>query len=709
MNTINRFQETAVAKQRGLRAFIRKAASRLVIAGSIRAKLILAFLVPVILIIIFGIVSYLNTSGTVTELATQSSETAMENSGKYLGLLLETVQTQADQICTDVDVQTYFTKKWRKDDINDVRLKAQTEEKVNNRIVSAVTFNSNISSVMILSGVESCSSFYTTTTYGEIEGAGFVEVLKEDPARGLWFGWHREYDTVNDNTIKNYSLTYMKLVRNLVSREIIGLLVIDLKPEAVTELVSGIDLGENGQIYIITPDGKVILNGETVENSDIMNQEFFINIQRSTGQAGTKFVTHQDSGFLASYYKIADTGIILMGMIPKSELYSAAETVIATTVVMVAAAVIIALATGYFMANSMRRIINRILDVSERAASGDLSTGIASGRKDEFGKLTVSINSMISSMRVLIEQTKAVSEKVYSSANVVSDISGHASAVSGEISKAIQEVTVGAAYQAEDAEKGVGRISELAEKINVVAHNIKEMDQLARDTIQLTDTGIIAVNDLENKANETTAISREIISDIQEMDLNSKSIGKIIKVIGNIADQTNLLALNAAIEAARAGDMGRGFAVVADEVRKLAEQSMQAAREISEIIKRTQDKTESTVKKAAETETIVNSQNAAVRRTVSVFQNIMDSMNALSEKVEQIIHMIYEMESKKDQAIESIQNISAVTEETAAFSEEVTASAEEQVSIIEDLYGKADELKRIASELQESISRFKLD
>ena len=30
---------------------------------------------------------------------------------------------------------------------------------------------------------------------------------------------------------------------------------------------------------------------------------------------------------------------------------------------MVAAAVIIALATGYFMANSMRRIINRILDV----------------------------------------------------------------------------------------------------------------------------------------------------------------------------------------------------------------------------------------------------------------------------------------------------------------------------------------------------------
>ena len=66
----------------------------------------------------------------------------------------------------------------------------------------------------------------------------------------------------------------------------------------------------------------------------------------------------------------------------------------------------------------------------------DLSTGIASGRKDEFGKLTVSINSMISSMRVLIEQLRLFRKSVLIRKCCIRYF-GHASAVS-EISKAIR-------------------------------------------------------------------------------------------------------------------------------------------------------------------------------------------------------------------------------------------------------------------------------
>jgi methyl-accepting chemotaxis protein len=85
----------------------------------------------------------------------------------------------------------------------------------------------------------------------------------------------------------------------------------------------------------------------------------------------------------------------------------------------------------------------------------------------------------------------------------------------------------------------------------------------------------------------TEGIRRSIRSSattINELEQGTVGIGKIVKVINEIASQTNLLALNAAIEAARAGEAGRGFSVVADEVRKLSERTSSATQEIGQMI-----------------------------------------------------------------------------------------------------------------------------
>ena len=214
---------------------------------------------------------------------------------------------------------------------------------------------------------------------------------------------------------------------------------------------------------------------------------------------------------------------------------------------------------------------------------------------------------------------------------------------------------------------------------------------------------------MESKTRKSTDNTKQILSEIEALDENSKSIGKIVKVINNIADQTNLLALKAAIEAARAGESGRGFAVVADEVRKLAEQSMSATREISAIIKNTQDQIGKTVHRFSTTEEILKAQNEAVNNTIVTFKSIAEAMETLSKQLEQIKNDATDMDAFKAEALTSIQNISAVSEETAASTQKANASAEEQMANIEQLTGFAEELGEYAKKMNESISAFKIN
>jgi len=161
-------------------------------------------------------------------------------------------------------------------------------------------------------------------------------------------------------------------------------------------------------------------------------------------------------------------------------------------------------------------------------------------------------------------------------------------------------------------------------------------------------------------------------------------------LINDISERTNLLSLNASIEAARAGEYGRGFAVVADEIGKLAEQAGENTKNISEIVKTTNDSMDKSFmalnEATANIEKIfegLRSFGTVVNRIGELTHQVMDINNVLKEDAEHffkraddIMKSMEEQKSAVNEIVKSITLINDTSQNTSAASEELSASSE---------------------------------
>ncbi|MCL2637938.1 MAG: methyl-accepting chemotaxis protein [Oscillospiraceae bacterium] len=244
----------------------------------------------------------------------------------------------------------------------------------------------------------------------------------------------------------------------------------------------------------------------------------------------------------------------------------------------------------------------------------------------------------------------------------------------GEINSSTSQVSSGSKQIADSAQALASGSTQQAASVEELSASIADIADKTKLNADMADKAANLANAIKDKAETGSRQMDDMVSAVNEINQASQSIGKVIKVIDDIAFQTNILALNAAVEAARAGQHGKGFAVVAEEVRNLAAKSAEAAKDTGGLIANSIEKAELGARIAQDTASSLAEIVTGINESSQIVAEIASSSEEQSSAVEQINIGL-------NQVSTVIQQNSATAEESAAASEEMSG----QSNMLEDL------------------------
>ena len=258
--------------------------------------------------------------------------------------------------------------------------------------------------------------------------------------------------------------------------------------------------------------------------------------------------------------------------------------------------------------------------------------------------------------------------------------------------KAMKELSAGAAETADAVQKQTQQTGEIQNKVGLVTEATENISGSMEYTMEVLKKGRQDVEVLVSQVQRSVADGAQVADKLETLNGYVEKMHEIVKMISNIANQTSMLALNASIEAARAGEAGRGFAVVASQVTAMAGQTKEATVNITDLITNVSTAIEEVVTVIHQMLQGIDEEKQSAGNTSASFENIEQNTHVIEKNVDSLIHSIAELNEANERIVDSIQTISAISEEVSAHTNETVAAEEKNAQVIENMDTKMHEL-----------------
>ncbi|PIE25051.1 MAG: hypothetical protein CSA60_01730 [Neptuniibacter caesariensis] len=350
------------------------------------------------------------------------------------------------------------------------------------------------------------------------------------------------------------------------------------------------------------------------------------------------------------------------------------------TTILLLSTVACALFIAFITVRSIRKPLAQFTAALSRFRKGDLTVSFNQERKDEFGELAESLNTVVSSQRQIIQEIAKGSEHLSEVAAGNSSISQQTTRAMSEQSKQLEMASAAAV----EMESSVGEVANHSATTLDAVHQCESLSHQVDRNVDLT---LRSIRDQAGAITNAVDVSNSLANYSTEIDA-------ILETIHAIAEQTNLLALNAAIEAARAGDHGRGFAVVADEVRGLASRTRNSTDEIQEMIENMKGSIQEVV-------SVMENSYEQAQACVGHANTSQESLATMNESISNIRFLNTQIEDAAQQQLQAVQEVSTQLNSINHAAAETTEGAREAAN-------GSEQLLAISNKQQDILKRFTL-